>query len=214
MRIITIVCIPYSEANAPTVSKDLFFSDALTFGINKTNKHCHCCFCCHNWTYILFIETKAEIFLKKDLLKTERESHPFVGEMVLRQWDDAHSPSSLSWSFQQYRVACSMVAVREVANHGSQRGLLTIYSVIFFCKFLLWESSHTFCSTITQVLIWTPTLFHYIFLSLSGDTLTRSLCWSLKHLMRGLESKSISWREALKGDLPRGFRDNPGLTKA
>lgn len=127
--------------------------------IKIKKKRCHCCFCCHNWTYILFIETKAEILLKKDLLKTERESPPFVGEMVIRQWDDAHAPSSMSWSFQQYRVACSVVAVREVANHGSHRGLLTMYSVIFFCKFLLWESSHIFCSTITQVLTNLDTYF-------------------------------------------------------
>lgn len=32
------VYIPYSETNVPAVSKDLFFGDALTFGINKNHK--------------------------------------------------------------------------------------------------------------------------------------------------------------------------------
>jgi len=53
--------------------------------------------------------------------------------------------------------------------------------------------------------------FHYVFLYPRGDILTRILFWSLKHVRRSLDSKSISWREPLKEDLPMGFRDNPGL---
>lgn len=79
------------------------------------------------------------LFLRKVLLKTE--SPLLMGEMVLRQWDDVQAPSSLSWSFQQYRVVCSEVTVRQLANHGSHRNLLTMYSVIFFCKFNLWEGT-------------------------------------------------------------------------
>lgn len=116
-------------------------------------KCCHCCFCYHNWANIRFNETKAKnLVLRKDLLKTGRESPSSMGEMVLRQWDDVQAPSSPSWSFQQYGVACSAMTVTEVANHGSHKSLLVMYSVIFFCKFLLWEGSHIFFSSITQVL--------------------------------------------------------------